>query len=232
MLSMRQPRILGIGWHRVLYAMLAVWLVMVLIGFAQIVDYSNRFDGPLHPISHPNSNAFWSDDSEIQFDSSRPNLLVFLHPKCPCSRATTRELERLLATKHDQVRVQSVLYAPNSVDESWTTTDLVRFCESNLRAFRFVDVEGQETRRFGVQTSGHSMLFDPAGRLRFSGGVTAGRGHEGDNPGAAALLKALRESLVHNNSSSENDSKFDVQRFPVFGCEIIGEIGEPLLEDI
>ena len=36
------------------------------------------------------------------------------------------------------------------------------------------------------------LLFDPEGALRFRGGVTSGRGHEGNNDGAAALESALR----------------------------------------
>ncbi len=60
-------------------------------------------------------------------------------------------------------------------------------------ARRVRDPGGAEARRFGAMTSGLVLFFDGRGALRFRGGVTPGRGHEGDSAGAAALEAALRE---------------------------------------
>jgi hypothetical protein len=53
------------------------------------------------------------------------------------------------------------------------------------------DPGGRETDRFGVKTSGQVLLYGPEGALQFQGGITAGRGHEGDNAGRAALRALL-----------------------------------------
>ena len=44
----------------------------------------------------------------------------------------------------------------------------------------------------GATTSGHVLLYDAGGVLRFAGGITDGRGHEGDNAGLDAALALLR----------------------------------------
>ena len=59
-------------------------------------------------------------------------------------------------------------------------------------AARVRDPGGREARRFGATPSGLVLFFDAQGALRFRGGVTAGRGHEGDSAGADALEAALR----------------------------------------
>jgi hypothetical protein len=38
------------------------------------------------------------------------------------------------------------------------------------------DAEGVEMHRFGALTSGQTLVYDAAGRLLFSGGITASRG--------------------------------------------------------
>jgi hypothetical protein len=54
------------------------------------------------------------------------------------------------------------------------------------------DEDGSEARRFEIETSGHTLLFDGAGRLMFSGGITSARGHSGENAGRSALGTLLR----------------------------------------
>ena len=39
----------------------------------------------------------WPPSSQIPLDQTSPTLLLFLHPRCPCSRSSLAELERLLA---------------------------------------------------------------------------------------------------------------------------------------
>ena len=63
-----------------------------------------------------------------------------------------------------------------------------------------------EAERFGAETSGHTFLFDPSGRLLFNGGITASRGHSGDNAGESSIV-----SLINNHTAKIG------QTF-VFGC--------------
>jgi hypothetical protein len=72
------------------------------------------------------------------------------------------------------------------------------------------DDGGKEAMRFGAATSGYVVLFNTGGSLLFRGGVTASRGHEGDNAGFDSLLVSLRSGVPARASSR------------VFGCGLIG----------
>lgn len=72
------------------------------------------------------------------------------------------------------------------------------------------DVDGAEARRFGTRTSGETRLYGPAGDLLFHGGITASRGHAGDNPGQAAILAMLVSGSQFNTPIAT----------PVFGCAL------------
>jgi hypothetical protein len=79
----------------------------------------------------------------------------------------------------------------------------------DLRLESFADRTGAEAHRFGLTTSGEIAIFGTDGTLLYSGGITEARGHEGENPGEAAALAALRNS---GSAPSTNA--------PVFGCEL------------
>jgi hypothetical protein len=68
------------------------------------------------------------------------------------------------------------------------------------------DEKGTEAAKFVAETSGHTLVFDREGTLLFSGGITASRGHAGDNAGESAVLAALRGETMAQ------------LRTPVFGC--------------
>jgi hypothetical protein len=70
------------------------------------------------------------------------------------------------------------------------------------------DEGGALSRRFGVLTSGHVLLYDRGGRLLFSGGITGARGHRGDNEGRRAVLARLLGEPVERSSA------------PAFGCPL------------
>jgi hypothetical protein len=72
-----------------------------------------------------------------------------------------------------------------------------------------IDPDGREARAFGARTSGHVFAYDASGQLRFAGGVTAARGHEGGNPGLDRLTAALGGWRGGDALSS-----------PVFGCPL------------
>jgi hypothetical protein len=75
-----------------------------------------------------------------------------------------------------------------------------------------VDYSG-EAQRFGSATSGQTAIYDTRGRLRFSGGITAARGHWGDNAGVFEV-----ESLLRGDQSRQAST-------PVFGCLLFGARG-------
>jgi hypothetical protein len=73
------------------------------------------------------------------------------------------------------------------------------------------DPDGAETRRFGAATSGETLLYSPAGKLLFRGGITASRGHSGDNYGRDAIV-----ALVNKPSRRFSNT-------PVFGCSLLSK---------
>jgi hypothetical protein len=106
------------------------------------------------------------------------------------------------------LRIVVVFARPQKSDGEWAKTDLARRAESIPGATLFFDEEGAECTRFCAGTSGETLLYDAAGRLMFHGGLTASRGHEGDNAGLSAVEKIVAGQLK------------TLQRTPVFGCAL------------
>jgi glyoxylase-like metal-dependent hydrolase (beta-lactamase superfamily II) len=97
----------------------------------------------------------------------------------------------MMATCKDHLDVEVVLVRPEDAAEHWEQTALARTVAAIPTVRVTVDAGGAMARRFGARTSGHAVLYDPAGKLVFTGGITGSRGHEGDNPGSEAVASAV-----------------------------------------
>jgi hypothetical protein len=135
---------------------------------------------------------------------------MFLHPHCPCSRASLSELAILLAHASQAVCADVVFVAPRGAPADWVETDLWKSAGEISGVNRSIDRDGAQARIFGVLTSGATVVYDAGGNLLFSGGITESRGHEGDNAGVDAILSALRGG----------PTTFSTTR--VFGCALFG----------
>jgi hypothetical protein len=82
-----------------------------------------------------------------------------------------------------------------------------------------VSDDGTEAAIFHANTSGQTMLYDASGNLRFKGGITGARAHEGENFGLDSLLAALQPSAR------------SVAMAPVFGCSLHDPSAEELRKD-
>jgi hypothetical protein len=153
----------------------------------------------------------WPVDSQIRPSPGKPTLLLFLHPRCPCSRATLGELEVLLAQCQGLANTIVLFTKPSGVSAEWADTDLWRRASKVAGMTAMSDPSGIEARRFRSETSGEVLLYSSDGRLLFQGGITASRGHSGDNPGRSALTTSLR-----GNQSNQNETS-------VFGCPLFEE---------
>jgi hypothetical protein len=100
------------------------------------------------------------------------------------------------------------MYQPEAESAAWAETDLAIRARSLPGVTVRSDPKGRESERFGISVSGHTAVYSPDGRLLFSGGITAARGHMGDNAGRAAI----RSLLVNREPAAS--------RTPVFGCSI------------
>lgn len=146
--------------------------------------------------------------------SSTVKVLIFLHPRCSCSHASVHELQRILLsteTNGSSLRVQAqvFLFQPDETDfEDWDGSAMI----SELKRFRSVEIcndpYGRIAASHGVVTSGHVLIYDADGYLKFSGGITQSRAHEGENTNGILAARS-----IHNVST-------ETVRRPVFGCSI------------
>jgi hypothetical protein len=145
--------------------------------------------------------AGWPADSALTRRAGRATLVLWLHPECPCGRASLAEFGTLGASGAADLQIV-LADVPGAGDE----------LEQAARALPGARVQrdegAREARRFGARTSGLVQAFDATGRRLYSGGITAARGHVGDNLARAALARWLAGGPLPPPS------------LPVFGCPL------------
>lgn len=147
-------------------------------------------------------------DSQLKRATDRPTLVLAAHPRCTCTRATLDELAAVMAHAPGKFAAYVLLVTPKEGGTEWNDTSLRRQAEQIPGVTVVSDIDGAEARRFGTETSGHALLFAPDGRLLFNGGITASRGHSGDNAGEDSILALL------------GDKKPATTQTMVFGCAL------------
>jgi hypothetical protein len=150
----------------------------------------------------------WPVQSTLRREAGSPTLLVFLHPRCPCSRATISELSRLITLAPARLRVQVVFHLPEGEGDAFAKTELWQRARELTGVDATIDRGGAETRRFGAATSGQTLLYGADGTLQFAGGITVARGHEGRSPGMDRILALA------------SGKQADRPTAPVFGCAL------------
>lgn len=183
----------------------AIWLLACGLSFAVLADYSNRPGRSGAPLPG------WPRESLLELAADRPTLVLIAHPRCPCTRATLGELERLMAQSAVHPRIYVLFVQPAGTPDGWVETDLWKRVSSFPGVVVRRDTNGIEARRFNAATSGEVLLYDKTGRLEFHGGITIARGHEGDNDGRSTIV-----ALLAGASSKQNVT-------PVFGCPLFSE---------
>lgn len=156
-----------------------------------------------------NAPTSWPSKSALPRPVGRPTLVLFAHPRCPCTSASLHELKTALETSGWGGNTIVAMTRPTGVGREWLDTRHHHSARAIPGVLLLDDLAGSEGRRFGAMTSGHVVLYDEAGVLRFSGGITPLRGHEGDNAGRQLLVARLRERTATALALN-----------PVFGCEL------------
>jgi len=182
-----------------------VWLAVVGGGFAFILNYQNA--GGRAGIAPRD----WPAGTPAALDRNHDTLIMFAHPKCPCTRASIEELNRLMARSNGRVAAQVWFFRPSGYPDDWTRTSLWGSVTAIPGVVVHEDTDGAESRRFGAETSGYVLLYGTRGQLLFSGGITAGRGHAGDNAGENAVVALLAGQEVK------------LKHTEVYGCSLLGE---------
>jgi hypothetical protein len=191
-----------------------LWLAGIGAGLKILWRYENA------PGVAAAAPRFWPADSRLQRASGRATLVMLAHPHCPCTRASIGELALLMAQCQGRVETQVVFYQPDGFAEDWARTDLWHSAAIIPGVTVQQDTGGIEARRFQAETSGQALLYDAAGRLIFSGGITGSRGHSGDNAGRSAIISLLTKGQAEHN-----------QTF-VFGCSLVDEHCENRKEEV
>jgi len=140
--------------------------------------------------------------------AQRPELVVFAHPHCPCTRASLNELAQIAARCGERLAIR--VYVEDLGDParraeqsaSWTLASSIPGARVEL------DRESRVARAFEARTSGQAFLIDARGEIAFTGGLTRARGHEGESAGSRAVLE-----LALGRAS-------EVLGTPVYGCAL------------
>ncbi len=179
-----------------------LWLTAVGLATGRFMEVE-RQPGP-----EAAGRANWPANSRLQPFKGESTGLMIAHPRCPCTRASLDELADVIRRAPTPMRGYVLFLKPADLPSSWTRTTSWEKVLEIPGWIPIEDPEGEEARLFGATTSGHVFLYDPRGRLQFSGGITPGRGVRGGSVGKDSLL-----SFVTPGNSG-------ITRTPVFGCPL------------
>jgi hypothetical protein len=187
-----------------------VWIGGSGIGLAKLGAYSNT------PGQSGKIFSAWPKKSSI--NRKQPfTLLLFLHPACSCSNATLEELDSLLAKAEPRPETYVIFTSPKRWSINKIQSDLWKKATAIPGVQVLIDSMSIESKLFGAKTSGQVYLFNSHGEMKFAGGITAARGHAGDNQGKANVLDILK-----------NENK-KIATTNVFGCALFDRISRGIL---
>jgi hypothetical protein len=189
--------------RRCAWMLVAVWSVVVATGMGLLAAYANSAGkSALAPASIDLSN---------DTTSARYQLFMFVHPRCPCSVASVNELARIMSRCSAQIDATVYFERPDSEANDWERGSLWNLASSIPGVHVKSDTGGGVAEQFHANTSGEVVVYDRGGKLRFQGGITASRGHAGDNLGESTVISIALGEISN------------VERSPVFGCPFRAE---------
>lgn len=185
----------------------AIWFAGLAVAFGIIALEDGRAG------AQGTAPQSWPAASGIELQTGKSTLVMFMHPRCPCSSASLAEFERLLVQLSEPTNLVIVFVKPVGTPRGWEESSLYRHAGELKGVTILVDEGGVEAKRFNARTSGQVVVYNAAGELTFQGGITAGRGHEGANAGQQGAL----DSAKGRPSCCEKTE--------VYGCQLDDEEG-------
>ncbi len=170
-----------------------LWVGSVGYGMKVLSDYRNT------PGRGADPSLAWPSGSALPRASGQPTLIMMAHPECPCTRASLDELNLIMNRLQGRLSTIILFVKPQEFADGWEKTDSWKRARQIPGATVLTDLDGAEARRFHGYTSGQVLLYGPRGNLLYNGGITAGRGHEGENDGrrdVIALASGEKAGLV------------------------------------
>jgi hypothetical protein len=192
---------IGPSWWRTPRGRCAMWILVVL-GWCGLVTLcaAKLYSYETTAGASRTTPTEWPERSALHRGEGF-TVVMFVHPECPCSRASLAELRAVADSATSAARTEVVFVGGEGDGSSWGLAGRIRNVE------RVVDGDRVEAEHFGAMTSGHVVVYDPAGHLVFSGGITGSRGHVGDNVGRRQVLAVLDGGKTQHTHA-------------VFGCEL------------
>jgi hypothetical protein len=155
----------------------------------------------------------WAASSSLKPRANHINILMVVHPRCPCTRSSLIELAEALKDSPARVSARLLVFRPPGESPNWPGPSFFRAASAVPGAEIVDDPGGVEASRFGLETSGTVVAFDARGRRRYCGGLTSARGKVGPSEGG----RALRSLLAGSDP--------ELRGAPVFGCGL-GRVAE------
>ena len=79
--------------------MIAGWALLLTFGFGALWRYE------LSPGEQADAPRGWPGASAVVPPEGKPTVVMFAHPRCPCTRASLGELSKICATAGDRANV-------------------------------------------------------------------------------------------------------------------------------
>ncbi|PTY03962.1 hypothetical protein DB346_02675 [Verrucomicrobia bacterium LW23] len=184
--------------------LVAAWGVLMVVGFVGLERYSQAPGAPGTRVEHWPNNAGLARPGNGQ-----ATVVLSVHPLCPCTAATLDELQQVLMRRDlPPFHLVVLRLLPSEKPAEWKDSALPDWLSSYPGVQVVEDRDAALSDTFGLTTSGHVAFYRPDGTLAFKGGITASRGHRGENLGAATL-----KALLHGQPPPAEATS-------VYGCSL------------
>jgi hypothetical protein len=199
----------------VLASAAALWIVGIGAGIRQVYLFETTAGAV------GSTPLTWPGSSGVVRSPGRSTVVMLMHPQCSCSSASLAELREIMARAHEPTVAWVLFVQSAATPESSTWREAERIPGVRVA----VDPRGAEAARFGALTSGHTVVYDAAGRLRFAGGITGARGHGGESMARHLVLAALDDPPAATERPGEKLRPWETLRHWVFGCPLDDDAG-------
>lgn len=197
---MANRRLLFLGMKPSVFLPSLIWIAIVATGVARFHQYE-RAPGSQRPVP-----GLWPDASEIHLNENAFTVVMFAHPRCPCTISSLDEFKALRSCLPGRFEIR--FWMPENADKNWTDAPLCQRAQGIPNISVNPDINGIEARRFSALTSGHVVVFRPDRSCAYSGGLTTGRGQSNAGLSGFRVCAILKEQGLGRSNP------------PVFGCPL------------
>src|SRR5438045_3478883 len=94
--------------RRKLFILITLWVTTIALGLHALLVYKGK-PGTIGPTPET-----WPNNELIALPSNKPLLVMFAHPRCPCTKASLGELELLVAQAKDRFETVVLFCEPEN----------------------------------------------------------------------------------------------------------------------